>query len=122
MSLVTNMRNRKIYINNLELMASVGAYEIEKKTKQRIIINLEILLTNDSETKSDELENTQDYSQFRNIIKEVVNSKHFQLLEIMTSTIYKKLVSNAFIIGVKIKITKPDIFLDCEVSYELSNI
>ena len=39
------IRNRKIFINNLELMASIGVYEEEKKNKQKIIINLEILMT-----------------------------------------------------------------------------
>ena len=35
-----NIRKRKIFINNFELMASVGAYEVEKKQKQKIIIDL----------------------------------------------------------------------------------
>ena len=30
-----NIRKRKIFINNFELMASVGAYEVEKKTKAK---------------------------------------------------------------------------------------
>ena len=36
-------RNRKIFINHLELMASIGVYEPEKKNKQKITINIEIL-------------------------------------------------------------------------------
>ena len=35
---------KKIIIENLEIKASIGVYEKEKKTKQKIIINFEILL------------------------------------------------------------------------------
>ena len=77
-------KKRKILINNLELMASIGVYEKEKKYKQKIIINLEILLTNESEPKNDNFLETQDYSQFRKIIMDIVASQHFELLEILT--------------------------------------
>ncbi len=117
-----NIRKRKIFINNFELMASVGAYEVEKKQKQKIIIDLGIYLTNDSETKTDELNQTQDYSQFRTLVKDIINSRHFQLLEILTDKIYEEIIKNEFVLGVKVKITKPDIFYDCEVAYQLSNI
>lgn len=117
-----NIRKRKIFINNFELMASVGAYQVEKEQKQKIIIDLEICLTNDSETKTDELNQTQDYSQFRTLVRDIIDSRHFQLLEILTDKIYEEIIKNEFVLGVKVKITKPNIFYDCEVAYQLSNI
>ena len=116
------IRNRKIFINHLELMASIGVYEEEKKNKQKIIINLEILLTNDTQPKDDNLEDTQDYSQFRKTAKDIVDSQHFQLLEILTNKIHLSINENKFVVGSKINICKPSIFDDCEVAYELSNI
>ena len=115
-------RKRKIFINNLILIASIGVYEQEKKIKQKIIINLEILLTNDTEPKSDNLQQTQDYSQFRKCVTDVVDSKHFDLLEILTKKIHTVISKNKFVLGVKVNITKPDIFDNCEVAYELSSI
>ena len=115
-------RKRKIFINNLILIASIGVYEQEKKIKQKIIINLEILLTNDTEPKSDNLQQTQDYSQFRKCVTDVVDSKHFDLLEILTKKIHTNISKNKFVVGVKVNISKPDIFDNCEVAYELSNI
>lgn len=115
-------KKRKILINNLELMASIGVYEKEKKNKQKIIINLEILLTNESEPKNDNFLETQDYSQFRKIIKEIVESQHFELLEILANKIYATIIKKRFILGVNVTIAKPDIFDDCEVAYQVSNI
>ena len=115
-------KKRKILINNLELMASIGVYEKEKKNKQKIIINLEILLTNESEPKNDNFLETQDYSQFRKIIKDIVESQHFELLEILTNKIHSTIIKRRFILGANVTISKPDIFDDCEVAYQVSNI
>ena len=115
-------RKRKIFINNLILIASIGVYEKEKKNKQKIIVNLEILLTNNTEPLSDNLEETQDYSQFRKCVTDIVQSEHFDLLEILTKKIYVVISKNEFVLGVKVNISKPDIFDNCEVAYELSSI
>ena len=115
-------RKRKIFINNLILIASIGVYEKEKKNKQKIIVNLEILLTNNTEPLSDNLEETQDYSQFRKCVMDIVQSEHFDLLEILTKKIYVSISKKKFVIGVKVNISKPDIFDNCEVAYELSSI
>ena len=116
------IRKRKIFINNLNLFASIGVYEQEKKNKQKIIVNLEILLTNDTEPQSDNLQQTQDYSQFRKSVTDVVESKHFDLLEILTKKIHTTISKKKFVLGVKVNISKPDIFDNCEVAYELSSI
>ena len=116
------IRKRKIFINNLNLIASIGVYEQEKKNKQKIIVNLEILLTNDTEPQSDNLQQTQDYSQFRKCVIDLVESKHFDLLEILTKKIHTAISKNKFVLGVKVNISKPDIFDNCEVAYELSSI
>ena len=115
-------KNRKILINNLIMQASVGVYETEKQNKQRIIVNVELLLSNDTEPKLDNLEATQDYSQFRKCLIDIIESQHFHLLEVLVEKVYSTLVRNSYVIGAKVKISKPDIFNDCEVAYELSNI
>ena len=115
-------RKRKIFINNLILIASIGVYEKEKKNKQKIIVNLEILLTNNTDPQNDNLQETQDYSQFRKCVTDIVKSKHFDLLEILTKKIYAAISKNEYVLGVKVNISKPDIFDNCEVAYELSSI
>jgi len=116
------IRKRKIYINNLMLTASIGVYEEEKKNKQKIIVNLEILLSNDTEPQNDNLKETQDYSQFRKCVVDTVESQHFDLLEILTKKIHSSISKNKFVLGAKVNISKPDIFDNCEVAYELSSI
>ena len=121
-NIIMKVRNRKILINNLIIQASVGVYEHEKKNKQKIIVNVELLLSNNSEPKQDNLESTQDYSQFRKCLIDIIQSQHFQLLEVLVEKIHSTLIENNYVIGAKVNISKPNIFNDCEVAYELSNI
>ena len=116
------LRNRKILINNLIIQASVGVYEHEKQFKQKIIVNVELLLSNDSKPKQDNLESTQDYSQFRKSLIDIIQSLLFQLLDTLVEKIHWTLMINTYVIGAKVNISKPNIFNDCEVAYELSNI
>ena len=115
-------RNRKILINNLIMQASIGVYEHEKQNQQKIIVNVELLLSNNSEPKHDNLESTQDYSQFRKCLIDIIQSQHFQLLEVLVEKIHSTLMINSYVLGAKVNISKPNIFNDCEVAYELSNI
>ena len=117
-----SVRNRKICIIDLIIQASVGVYEHEKQNKQKIVVNLELLLSNDSEPKHDYLKATQDYSQFRKCLVDIIQSQHFELLETLVDKIHSTLMKKKYVIGAKIKINKPDIFSDCGVAYELSNI
>ena len=115
-------RNRKILINNLIIQASIGVSEHEKQNQQKIIVNVELLLSNNSEPKHDNLESTQDYSQFRKCLIDIIQSQHFQLLEVLVEKIHSTLMINSYVLGAKVNISKPNIFQDCEVAYELSNI
>ena len=112
---------KKILIEDLTCTASVGVYENEKLNKQKIIINLEILLVNKIKTHTDNLNDVADYGKFRRIVLDIINSRHFNLIETLADNLIKKIETLEKVENIKLKITKPDIFEDCYVSYEISN-
>ena len=112
---------KKILIENLTCSASIGVYEKEKLNKQKIIINLEILLINKMKTHTDNLNDVADYGRFRRIVLDIINSKHFNLIETLADNLIKKIETFEKVKNIKLKITKPDIFKDCSVSYEIRN-
>ena len=58
-----------------------------------------------------------------NRIKKIVKSKHFNLLETLTHSIFDYLMSFDEIKSVKVCVSKPDIYSECEeVGFEVSNI
>ena len=112
---------KKILIENLICNASVGVYENEKLNKQKIIINLEVVLVNTIKTHTDNLNDVADYGKFRRTVLDIINSKHFNLIETLADNLITKIETFEKVENIKIKITKPDIFDDCTVSYEISN-
>ena len=112
---------KKILVENLICNASIGVYENEKLNKQKIIINLEIVLINTMKTHTDNLNDVADYGKFRGIVLDIINSKHFNLIETLADNLIKKIETFEKVENIKLKITKPDIFENCSVSYEISN-
>ena len=112
---------KKIIIENLEIKASIGVYEKEKKTKQKIIINFEILLKKCNSPVFDQLKEVTDYGQFRKIVLDAVKKKHFNLIETLADEIHKKFLKIETVDKISISITKPGAFKDCMVSFELSD-
>ena len=112
---------QKIFIEELEVFSSIGVYENEKKRKQRIIFNVEIQLKKNNIPVKDKLIEVTDYGQFRKIILNKASGKHYNLLEKLVSDISREFFKIEAVEKVKIKITKPDIFDDCKVSFQISN-
>ena len=110
-----------IIIQNLKIKASVGVYEKEKKTKQNIIINCEILLKGHKPPYLDELREVTDYGQFRRIVLDTVEKKHYNLIEYLAYEIFRQFSKIETVNKIKILISKPHAFKDCTVSFELSN-
>ena len=112
---------QKIFIEEFEVLSSIGVYENEKKRKQRIIFNIEIELKKNDLPLKDKLIEVTDYGQFRKIILNKISEKHYNLLEKLARDISKEFFKIDTVEKVKIKITKPDIFDDCKVSIQISN-
>ena len=94
---------KKILIENLTCTASVGVYENEKLNKQKLIINLEILLIKKIKTHTDNLNDVADYGKFRRIILDVINSKHFNLIETLADNLIKKIETFDKVENIKLK-------------------
>ena len=113
------MGKQKLLIKSLIVNASIGVYEQEKKTKQNVVFDIEILLKHANLAVNDRLEEVTDYAQFRRIVLNIVKSKHYNLIEQLANDISKEFLNIKNVKKIKIRVSKPDIFDDCEVSYEL---
>ena len=99
----------KIEIEDLTFKAIIGILDFERVKKQRVIINL----TATYEYKNDFI----DYVKIKDLIKKSIKKKKFLLLEDALNYLSKK-IKKEFpqIQTLYIKISKPDILIDCQVS------
>ena len=116
------MKN-KLYLNNIELLVSIGVEEEEKIRKQMLIVNIIIEPKNQLiGCTSDNIDDTNCYAKLINGIAEISQSKHFNLLEHFTYSIFEYLNSSLLNHHISVKVTKKIIVnkIQSEVVFEIS--
>ena len=98
--------NKKIIIQDLILLISVGIHEFEKLKKQKVKFNIEI--TTDPNLKSD-IKTIVNYENVINDIKRLTKKTHFELLESLSDSIFDEIFKNRKIKKIKLKIEKIEI-------------
>ncbi len=99
----------EIEISNLEFEAIIGVLEFERKAPQRVIVDCKIKYKREDDFV--------DYAKVVELIKKLMISNGYELIENALDDIISSLYKNFLQIKeIKLKITKPDILKECEVS------
>lgn len=103
----------RIFIRDLRLNIVIGVYSHEKLAPQEIIINLEAVVRQPENWRSDDLNNVVDYGEVAEKIRAIA-AKHspVKLLETFASLISEELMKDKRITELTITIEKPAIFPD----------
>ena len=112
---------RKIFFKEINIPCRIGVYEHEKKHPQRIVISIELALSNKVEPTNDRIDETLNYDLIYREIKKISSSQHFNLVETLTYRIFIYLKKLEKVSNLRINVSKPDIYDDCnKVGYEIS--
>jgi len=104
---------RRVFVMGLELMASVGIFEVEKRYEQRILVSLDLDVIDDYDGRSDRLDGVVDYGRFVTAIRALVESRHFHLIETLAERIAEACLADDRVIVARITVEKPDIVPGC---------
>jgi len=104
---------RRVFVRDLELMASVGVYELEKRYEQRLIISVDLMVRDDYDGKSDHLSAVLDYSSVIAGIRDIVESGHTNLLETLAERIAQRCLADPRVASAVVRLEKPDIVPGC---------
>ena len=100
---------RKVLIKDLILKISVGIHAFEKKKKQRVRFNIEVLLNSNAFPNDNNLNSIVNYENIIINIKNITKRRHFLLLEALSEEIFLKLFRETKIKKIKLRIEKLDI-------------
>lgn len=106
-------RMRRVFVEAYELIGSVGVYEHERRYEQRVVVSLELDVTDDYDGLSDELAGVYDYDHAIRAVRETVESGHFNLLETLAERIAARCLGHPAVDGVRVRIAKPDVLIAC---------
>jgi 7,8-dihydroneopterin aldolase/epimerase/oxygenase len=107
-------RLRRVFVRDLEIMASVGVYEVEMRYEQRVIISVDLLVRDDYDGHSEKLTDVLDYSVVVGAIEALVQSRHFKLIETMAERIAEICLSDRRVVSTRVSLMKPDIIRSCK--------
>ena len=100
---------RKVIIKDLTLNISVGIHSFEKKKRQRVKFNIEILTDPYVSPNNKDLNSILNYEEIVTRIEKLVNYKHHELLEDLAENIFNILFKNKLVKQIDLKLEKLDI-------------
>ena len=100
---------RKVIIKNLVLNIFIGIHNFEKKKKQRVRFNIEVVTNPHIKPNNKDLTTILNYEDLINKIKLLVKKQHHELIEDLAENIFKIIFQNKLVKKTSIKIEKLDI-------------
>ena len=100
---------RKVIIKDLTLSIFVGIHNFEKKKKQRVKLNIEILTDPYVSPNRKDLNSILNYEEVVMQIEKLANLKHHELLEDLAENIFNIIFKNKLVKKINLKLEKIDI-------------
>ena len=105
---------RKVLIKNLILNIFIGIHNFERKKKQKVRFNIEIITDSNINPSKKDMTTILNYETIVNKINFLVNKKHHDLLEELAENIFDVIFKFRLVKKVKIKIEKLEIIKETE--------
>jgi len=105
---------RKVIIKNLVLNIFIGIHNFEKKKKQKVRFNIEVITNPFVKPNNKDLTTILNYEEIINKIKILVKKEHHELLEDLAENIFTIIFKNNLARKAKIKIEKLEIIKNSE--------
>ena len=120
---MSHLITRRFVISQINVICSIGIHDFERAEKQRITVDLEVLLSADKEPQVDNIEQALNYDTIREMVIEIATSRHFDLQETLARTIFDAVQALSTVDALMVRTAKPDVYEDVQsVAYQLSNL
>ncbi len=104
---------RRVFVRDLEIMASIGVFEVEHRYEQRIIVNLDLQVRDDYDGVSEKLAQVLDYSVIVAKIEAIAQAGHVKLIETLAERFAITCLDDERVLSARVRIEKPDIMPSC---------
>lgn len=107
-------RRRSVFIEQLELMASIGVYEHEHRDCQPVVISLWLDVDDTYDGESDKLIDVYDYDIAIRAIRETVAAGHYNLIETLAESLAACVLTDERVRTARVRIEKPAVLTACK--------
>jgi 7,8-dihydroneopterin aldolase/epimerase/oxygenase len=114
---MSNAATQILTLTGLRFEANLGILDHEKSAPQPIRVDAELNLgPQPLLPRDDDIYHVLDYRKVRRIIIEECTAEHVNLLETLIGKLAHRLMQLPGVVGARVRITKLEIFDDCEVA------
>ena len=97
----------KVFIEQLEVITTIGVYDWEQQIKQKLVLDLEMAHDNRPAGKSDDVVDALDYSQVSQAVLSHIEQGRFLLVERVAEEVAELIMTRFNVPWIKICLTKP---------------
>lgn len=113
---------QRLTLTGLRFDANLGILPREQQVPQPIQVDVELNLGRQPlQPQDDDITHVLDYRKVRQLVIDECTSEHVNLLESLTGQLCRCLLELHGVLGVRVKITKLEIFADCEVAIRMES-
>jgi dihydroneopterin aldolase len=103
---------RHVFVRDLVVEARIGIYRHEKKSAQRVRINLDLSVVDDYLADADNVDQVVCYEQVVVETKEIIATGHINLVETLAERIAEQILVMPKVLSVRVRIEKLDVLPD----------
>lgn len=100
-------RLRHVFVRDLECMAEIGIYDVEKLAPQRVIINIDLSVKEGS--GDDDISHVVSYEVIVRKVEAILAAGHINLVETLCEKIAEACLKDARVVAARVRVEKPDI-------------
>ena len=96
-----------VFIEHLEVIATIGVYDWEQEIKQKLVLDLEMAHDNRPAAQSDDVAYALDYASVSDAVTQYIQNGRFLLVERVAEEIANLIMTQFSVPWIKVRVTKP---------------
>ncbi|NTJ37871.1 bifunctional dihydroneopterin aldolase/7,8-dihydroneopterin epimerase [Vibrio vulnificus] len=97
----------KVFIEQLEVITTIGVYDWEQQIKQKLALDIEMAHDNRPAGKSDDVADALDYAQVSEAVLNHIESGRFLLVERVAEEVAELIMTQFSVPWIRIRLAKP---------------
>ncbi|HAS6173982.1 TPA: bifunctional dihydroneopterin aldolase/7,8-dihydroneopterin epimerase [Vibrio vulnificus] len=97
----------KVFIEQLEVITTIGVYDWEQQIKQKLVLDIEMAHDNRPAGKSDDVADALDYAQVSEAVLNHIESGRFLLVERVAEEVAELIMTQFSVSWIRIRLAKP---------------
>ena len=104
------VRSARINLDSLEVMVDIGFHDFEVGNPQRLLISVDIWLSDTAPPANDDAGNAWNYDHLRQEIERIAGARRYNLQETLVAEIYDCVAARDGVKALRVASCKPDIY------------